>query len=637
MADGKLQYDISADSRGFEGPLASANGAIGKLGAGLSGLVGPAAGLLGIAGGIGAIGKALGNAASAETTAVAFRVLVGDATRAKNVLAEIKKLSDETPFEFPELASAGRKLLAFGAAAEEIPALLTKVGDIATGIEAPIGEIAELYGKARVQGTLFAEDINQLQGRGIPIIQEFAKQLGVGEMEVKKLASEGRITFPMLEKAFQDLTSAGGDFHGMMAEQSQITTGLVSTLKGGINEIFTILGTPINDAIKPLLQGAIALTKQVGKGLQDSIAIGQAAFANGQLGELVGGALKIAGMEFVNLLTGGLQYAGQVAGRIFQFAFKQVTRMLSGDFNAVFTGMASGLGQILTGIGDLIRSGLGGPFNAIVANFQAGLQFAVEKLLEGLGKVPFLGEKLGLKDFQGTGFAELLEQALGGSDPASLKASGEAAIKAGLGAMGNAIKSRAGMLATDLDAALSGLAPFQNGSVFDTEGLKKTQADLLKSLAPKPGTDAGSEIAKPIVDAAKKAGAAISSAGSAAPTGSESPGSDPAPSGRNKIKLYSAAESEQRRLGRMSQADKDKLAAGGSNLGNLRLSPSGLAPRGTLAGAAAAAASGPSAITPPRPGGASADGKQKTGEQSLIELLTLIEANTKPLSQLAVA
>ena len=77
-----------------------------------------------------------------------------------------------------ELADAGRKLIAFGESADSVPETLRRIGDVSAGVQAPVNEIAELYGKARVQGRLFAEDINQLTGRGIPIIQQLARQFG---------------------------------------------------------------------------------------------------------------------------------------------------------------------------------------------------------------------------------------------------------------------------------------------------------------------------------------------------------------------------------------------------------------------------------------------------------------------------
>ena len=207
--------------------------------------------------------KSIGLAADAETTAVAFKTLVGSAELAKDVLGKVKKMADTTPFEFPELAGAARMLVAFGEAAKDVPATLQRLGDVASGVAAPVGEIAEIYGKARTQNQLFAEDINQLTGRGIPIISELAKVLGKPESAIKKLAEEGKITFPLLDQAFRNMTEEGGKFYHMMQEQSGTTNGLLSTLHDGVNNLFKKFGEPLNDAIKPILNDAISLCTQL--------------------------------------------------------------------------------------------------------------------------------------------------------------------------------------------------------------------------------------------------------------------------------------------------------------------------------------------------------------------------------------
>jgi tape measure domain-containing protein len=176
-----------------------------------------------MAGGAAAVGvgmKSVTAAANFEQTKVAFATLIGDAPKAEETLARLRELGAETPFEFPELADAGRKLIAFGESADSVPDTLRRIGDISAGVQAPINEIAELCGKARVQGRLFGEDINQLTGRGIPIIQELAKQFGVSDSQVKKLVETGKVGFPNIERAFIDMTSEGGKFAGMMAAQS---------------------------------------------------------------------------------------------------------------------------------------------------------------------------------------------------------------------------------------------------------------------------------------------------------------------------------------------------------------------------------------------------------------------------------
>lgn len=199
-------------------------------------------------------------AADMESTSAAFETLIGNTELARDTIKQIQDLGASTPFQFPELADAGRKLLAFGTSAQDVRDTLARVGDIASGIQQPIGEIAEIYGKAKVQGRLFAEDINQLTGRGIPIIQELAKQFGVADDQVKQLVTDGKVTFDNLEQAFIDMTSEGGKFNGMMEKQSQTFNGLVSTLQDNVTVVLTRIGAKIIETfdLKGALEGGIA-------------------------------------------------------------------------------------------------------------------------------------------------------------------------------------------------------------------------------------------------------------------------------------------------------------------------------------------------------------------------------------------
>lgn len=269
---------------------------------------------------------ALSVASEMETTQTAFKTMLGSSAAMLETLGEIKKLAMSTPFEFPELANAGRMLLAFGEAARDIPDTLRRIGDVSSAISAPLGEIAEIYGKARTQGTLFAEDINQLTGRGIPIIREFAKILGQPESAIKKLAEEGKITFPLLDQAFRNLTGSGGQFFNMMAEQAKTSAGLWSTLKDGVNELFLALGTPLNDAIKPVLEDAIGLADQ----LKPMIA---------ELGTHMGTALS-AVRDFVAEAKEGSGLASAMGDALLQM-FADVASKMMAPFKAAWAGMVS--------------------------------------------------------------------------------------------------------------------------------------------------------------------------------------------------------------------------------------------------------------------------------------------------------
>ena len=228
----------------------------------LSGAVGrflPAAGLVGAGLAAGkAVADSIQAAMEAESIKVRFEVLVGDPQKANDLIRKLRDLSARTPLKFNDVAEAGQKLVAFGEDAAYVPEVLRRIGDVSSGVGAGIAEIAEIYGKARVQGTLFAEDINQLTGRGIPVIQEFARILGVSEGEVKKLASQGLITFPALAAAMQSLTNEGGKFAGMMEKLSSTTGGKLSTLSDEWTMLKAEVGKGINELVVNPLSGGIA-------------------------------------------------------------------------------------------------------------------------------------------------------------------------------------------------------------------------------------------------------------------------------------------------------------------------------------------------------------------------------------------
>lgn len=202
------------------------------------------------------LGEGFNLAANFEQAQVALETMLGSGEKAKTLLKELSDFAAATPFEFPELVDASKKLIAFGIDAKELVPTLRSIGDIASGVGVPVSELAEIFGKAKVQGRLMAEDINQLTGRGIPIIQELAKQFGVAESEVRGLVTAGAIGFPQLDKAFKDLTSGGGKFTGMMEKQSRTVTGLMSTLKDSIGMTMKGVAESIIEGLN--LRGAIS-------------------------------------------------------------------------------------------------------------------------------------------------------------------------------------------------------------------------------------------------------------------------------------------------------------------------------------------------------------------------------------------
>ena len=425
--------------------------------------------------------KAVTSAADFEQTKVAFTTLIGDAGKAEQTLAQLRVLGAKTPFEFPELADAGRKLIAFGEGSDTVAATLARIGDVSAGVQAPVNEIAELYGKARVQGRLFAEDINQLTGRGIPIIGELAKQFGVSDSEVKKLVETGQVGFPQIEQAFVNMTSQGGKFSGMMEAQSKTTNGLFSTLKDTINEVFLTLGTPINDAIRPLVEQAIALAQKLaplateaGAKIRDAIQYVIAVFRSGEFLNLVGTALKLGFALSVNFLWASLRAtiaaAGQYVVEILKTAVTYFQVLTTADF----------------------WKGMG---NALIGIFLSAIGFLQKGLAEAMEIVRPLAELFGQSDAIDSAQGALRESA-GILDAEAANRFGTAGDQLGPLAekVGQRLKEAGENISTRFGDAFSNTA-----DVIDTTGMKQSMDTVLGSIRdalPKP------EAAKKVAEAA---------------------------------------------------------------------------------------------------------------------------------------
>lgn len=259
---GTLSVDIGARTSKFTQALSAAQARAASFGKAvtsslrsLTSIGGEMGQMLGIASIGAAVTGMVKLAADTETLATQFRVLTGSADEAAAVMAEIQKFAAETPYETAEIANAAKQLLAFGSSTGTVVSELQMLGDIAAGMQIPLGDLAEIYGKARVQGRLFAEDINQLQGRGISVVQALASVMGVGEDQIRGMVEAGQIGFPQLQQALASMVAEGGDFNGMMAQMSQTTAGRFSTLVDTFKQLATQIGTQLLPYVNDMMTG----------------------------------------------------------------------------------------------------------------------------------------------------------------------------------------------------------------------------------------------------------------------------------------------------------------------------------------------------------------------------------------------
>jgi len=199
-------------------------------------------------------------AAALEQATTAFTTFLKSPFAAEEMMTTLRQKASLSPFTTEDYVVAARKLLAYNFSAKQTIDTLGKLEDVAAGAKVPLGDLAAIYGKAKLGGLIQAQDLNQLSDRGIPIISELAKVLKVSEDRVKKLGEEGKIQFAHLEKAFVNLTSASGLFFGASADQSRTMTGLLSTLKDNVDNAKIAFGQGFNEIWKQVIQNSVAFS-----------------------------------------------------------------------------------------------------------------------------------------------------------------------------------------------------------------------------------------------------------------------------------------------------------------------------------------------------------------------------------------
>ena len=184
---------------------------------------------------------------------VAFTTMLGSGEKANVLMAQLIETAVKTPFELRDVSDGARQLLAYGFAAEDVNQTLIRLGDIAAGLSIPLGDLIYVYGTTMTQGRLYTRDLIQFTTRGIPMIDELAKQLGVAKSEVQGLIEAGRVGFPEVQKVIESLTNEGGKFGGLMEAQSKTITGQISNIKDSffimLNDIGKANEGIINDAL----------------------------------------------------------------------------------------------------------------------------------------------------------------------------------------------------------------------------------------------------------------------------------------------------------------------------------------------------------------------------------------------------
>ncbi len=198
----------------------------------------------------------------------AFETMLGSKEKADKLMAQAVRLAAITPFDLAGVTTGAKQLLAYGFAAEDVTANLTMLGNIASGVGSTLTDIVYLYGTLKASGRVTQIDINQFANRGIPIYEELAKSMGVANDKVRQLVSSGQVGFPQIEKAFKNMTGAGGRFFELMEKQSKSLSGQVANLEDAWSQMINSIGEQSEGILAGSISAATALVENYDKVLK---------------------------------------------------------------------------------------------------------------------------------------------------------------------------------------------------------------------------------------------------------------------------------------------------------------------------------------------------------------------------------
>nr|DAT06045.1 MAG TPA: tail tape measure protein [Caudoviricetes sp.] len=375
---------------------------------------------------------------------IAFSTMLGNKQQADALMQQLIDTAATTPFGMNDIANSAKQLLAYGAEADKVNETLVRLGDIAAGLSIPINDLAYLYGTTMVQGRLYTQDLNQFLNRGIPLVDELAKQFGVTKGEVKQLVEQGKVGFPEVEKAIVAMTSEGSKFGGLMEAQSKSITGQISNLEDAVEQMINEVGKSSEGVIGGILGAASSIVDHWK-----------------QIGIVVGGTIATWGAYKAAVLAVGV--ATKISAAIQESAaYQQRLAAMQGialsEAQAVAAANTNLLSVAMNGLKTAILSN---PIGLIVGVIGAAVT-ALTLFNSGMEETTELSARFGKKAADAVEEVEFLSTALKGLDDSS-----------------TTYKKTLGELNTILEEY--GLAKLQEGASIDEVNKKREQAiELIK-------------------------------------------------------------------------------------------------------------------------------------------------------------
>lgn len=468
------------------------------------GLLGPLAGLVAAGGAVALITSQL---KGAFTAAAAFESLqtrvesfTGSTKAAKDLLSELARFGDVTPFENIDLQETGAKLLGAGLR-DNIAGITKDIAAISKDGQTML-ELADALGKGFAKGKFQTEELNKFLERGINLMPTLTAVTGLSGAALQKAIEKG-LKFEDVAAAISMMSAKGGQFYGVLGRLSKTFEGLWSTFLSSWSSVKKAFAQPILESLKPLLQQATALLEPMkqkaaaaGKAIGDIFLTSFALIKSGQSFALIKSGLSIAFLTAVDILNKGMR--GAVA--FLATALPPVIAAAFAKFSDpnFWKGMLDIFRAAALIFSAEINRALGRTEEATnLSNSAEGFAWRGSSSMRNAGQVDFTGELIkALRN----GKDAMLEQIKGPKSPALQKAiENWEELSKRVAATVADLKSKASVPAPQKGAGGAGIGTRSDGATDDAAGSQRAALAVKSLTRIGGGGGGGSSIVAPMV------------------------------------------------------------------------------------------------------------------------------------------
>ena len=230
-----IRQNVSSTVQGFE----SMSGKLVTLNAGLN-LLSSAMGVIQSVGSV--FGKTISDAGEYESLLASLTTATGDAIDAQKEFNKLKEFAKTTPFDMPGVVQASVMFRNAGLEAKNVIPMISMLGDVAQGNNDYFQRMSVNLMQIMSSGKATMMDINQFALMGVPIKQVLA-DMGV----------TGQATANDVIKAFQIMTSEGGQFYQSMMNSANTFSGQMSNLEDSIQQLSANIGNAFLPVVKTIV------------------------------------------------------------------------------------------------------------------------------------------------------------------------------------------------------------------------------------------------------------------------------------------------------------------------------------------------------------------------------------------------